>query len=549
MAERFKTPPYPFQLEDLERSADREGFGLLWEQGLGKAKALVDTAAHLHRAGKIRALVLVAPNGVHANFIGELRIHCPDDVPWHGLTYYSSRASTKRFQREVDQLLAAEGRSLRVLAISYDALNTANGFALAQQMVTTAPALMALDESQAIKEPSSVRSKKVHLLGKHARYRRIYSGTPLETGPFDIFNQMRFLYPTFWQGMGLGSFWVFKQEFATFRQARNSDGHAYQQLLQYRDLDRLRGLIAPHVSRRLKDEVGLQLPPKTYTRATFELAPAQRKAYDQVREEIRLEVEDGAMEPTTALVRLTRLQQIASGYAVVTEPAPYAVGEPVVWSAADRVVQGAVDEVLETTVRCRGRVTTEDGAQGDEVRMEFTKGAASLLRLTPPRQRVVDLVAPKDNPRLQLLLALLDGIAHKVIVWARFRRDVDLVCEALGERAVRYDGSVKDADRVEVLRRFREDDAVRVLVANPAAISMGVTLTVAKTVIYYTNSFRLIERLQSEDRAHRIGQDQPVQYVDLNGVDTVDVYISDKLIGKFDLVSFVMGDRAREWIR
>ena len=79
-------------------------------------------------------------------------------------------------------------------------------------------------------------------------------------------------------------------------------------------------------------------------------------------------------------------------------------------------------------------------------------------------------------------------------------------------------------------------------------MSHGVTLTVAKTVIYYTNSHSLEKRLQSEDRPHRIGQTVSVLVIDIAAERTVDVKMIEGLRSKFDVAASVTGDRMREWL-
>jgi SNF2 family DNA or RNA helicase len=76
----------------------------------------------------------------------------------------------------------------------------------------------------------------------------------------------------------------------------------------------------------------------------------------------------------------------------------------------------------------------------------------------------------------------------------------------------------------------------------------GLTLTAASTVIYYSNSYDLEVRMQSEDRAHRIGQTNKVTYVDLVAENTVDEKIVKALKNKINLANAVMGDAWREWI-
>jgi SNF2 family DNA or RNA helicase len=86
-------------------------------------------------------------------------------------------------------------------------------------------------------------------------------------------------------------------------------------------------------------------------------------------------------------------------------------------------------------------------------------------------------------------------------------------------------------------------------VGHPKTGGYGLTLTAANTVIYYSNSYDLELRLQSEDRAHRIGQENKVTYIDLISPKTIDEKIVDALRNKIKIADLVLGDDAREWLR
>ena len=83
---------------------------------------------------------------------------------------------------------------------------------------------------------------------------------------------------------------------------------------------------------------------------------------------------------------------------------------------------------------------------------------------------------------------------------------------------------------------------------NPQTGGYGITLTAASTVIYYSNGYDLEKRLQSEDRAHRIGQKKSVTYIDLIAERTVDEKIVKALRKKIDIASQIMGEELKDWI-
>jgi SNF2 family DNA or RNA helicase len=156
----------------------------------------------------------------------------------------------------------------------------------------------------------------------------------------------------------------------------------------------------------------------------------------------------------------------------------------------------------------------------------------------------------EKNPRLEMLTDIVEDTTGKMIIWAKFSLEITTILGALkelGVEAVRYDGQTSAEERGEAITRFQNGTA-RAFVANPAAAGEGLTLHAATTVIYYSNSFKLTDRLQSEDRAHRIGQHHPVTYIDLVGTDTVDEKIVDALRNKLDIASVVTGDTAKAWI-
>ena len=67
-------------------------------------------------------------------------------------------------------------------------------------------------------------------------------------------------------------------------------------------------------------------------------------------------------------------------------------------------------------------------------------------------------------------------------------------------------------------------------------------------MIYYANDFNLETRIQSEDRCHRIGQRNPVTYIDLIADGTIDEKIVKALRSKIDIGAKVLGEEAREWL-
>ena len=157
-----------------------------------------------------------------------------------------------------------------------------------------------------------------------------------------------------------------------------------------------------------------------------------------------------------------------------------------------------------------------------------------------------------DDNRLKELMLCLEESVGKSIIWSRFRYDVKRITKELNDvygpgSAVDYFGDTSDEARVEAVERFQNGDA-KFFVGNPQTGGFGLTLTAAQNVIYFSNSFDLAVRMQSEDRAHRIGQRNTVTYVDLIAEGTIDEKIVKALRGKMDIASQVMGENFKQWV-
>jgi len=157
------------------------------------------------------------------------------------------------------------------------------------------------------------------------------------------------------------------------------------------------------------------------------------------------------------------------------------------------------------------------------------------------------------NNRIQELLDVLEEVEGKAIIWAHYQHDVKNIKKHIQKEhgpgsVVDYYGLTPQDQRQKNIKKFQANNGVRFLIGTPQTGGYGITLTEANTVIYYSNGYDLEKRMQSEDRAHRIGQKKTVTYVDIIAEDTVDTKIVKALRKKIDIASKVMGEELRDWI-
>jgi SNF2 family DNA or RNA helicase len=158
------------------------------------------------------------------------------------------------------------------------------------------------------------------------------------------------------------------------------------------------------------------------------------------------------------------------------------------------------------------------------------------------------------NNRLEELMSILEETEGKAIIWANYIYDIERISTAIkkeygDDSVVQYYGAIHTDERQKNIERFQDPQSpFRFFIGNPQTGGYGITLTAANTVIYYSNGYDLEKRLQSEDRAHRIGQKKSVTYIDLIAEKTIDEKIVKALRKKIDIASQIMGEELKEWI-
>lgn len=487
----MKTQGMRHQLEAVQRMVGRPTYALFMEQGTGKTWTLLADAERLYAKGTIDAVLVVAPNGVHTNWVRrEIPAHMDGNII---ARYWRSGAGVKH-TKWLEEIMKPRDEGdpvpLRILSMNIDALVTKKGYEFAERFLLATKALIVVDESGRIKNPDAARTKALMKLRRMAKGARIATGTPITRAPTDVFSQMEFLESGL---LGTTSYRAFVAEYADVLPAthplmqnmvRRNPRAAYAQIIaknpdgspRWRNLDKLQKLLEPHSFRVLKRDC-LDLPEKIYKVLPFELEPEQRRVYEKMEEESRIELDDRTELPVSELAALVKLQQITSGF--VNLPG------------------GGLKYVSD------------------------------------------------DNPRLKALMDAIQDVDGKFVVWARFIEEIYAVrdaMEAAGVRAVTYFGETSAADREAAVDGFQNDPEIRCFIGNAQAAGIGLTLTAGETVFYFSNSFDLDHRLQSEDRCHRIGTKNNVVYIDIVAEDTVDEKIARNLRRKKATAAVVLGD-------
>tara|TARA_R110002110_G_scaffold29161_4_gene104610 strand:+ start:373 stop:1830 length:1458 start_codon:yes stop_codon:yes gene_type:complete len=413
------------------------------------------------------------------------------EIPIHLPDYIESKVikwspSETKKNKELRESALERSLDLTILVMNVEAFSTVKGSKFAAKFVMNKNVLFAVDESTTIKSPSAKRTKNIVRLSKYAKYRRILTGSPVTRSPLDLYTQCEFLDPEL---LGFGSFYSFRARYAEMIN-RSAGGRTFKQVIGYKNLDELTESLQKFSSRILKKDC-LDLPDKIYITRKIELTPEQKKIYEEIKKYAITDLYDEQenrqqVSVTSILTKMLRLHQIACGY------------------------------------------TTAD--TGDNIELKST--------------------------RLDELMNILEEVEGKAIIWANYRYDIQRIVAEIkkvyGDDSVgSYYGDTSDDNRILYLKQFQDlKSPLRFMVGNTQTGGYGINLTAASTVIYYSNNFDLEKRLQSEDRAHRIGQVNKVTYIDIICKGTVDEKIVKALLAKQNIAAQVLGEAVWEdWIK
>lgn len=462
----FKTQPMKHQLQALEFCGTRPQVALFMEQGTGKSKVVIDRAAALARSGLIRNVLVIAPNGVHKDWIREqAAMHWPEDVAYVAAAYRSGAG--KKEQQKVEALfLSAE---TRLLTINFEAVRTKPGYDLLVKFIKNESTMVVVDECSLIKTPGAKVTRCIQQLGKYAAFRMMLTGTEVTQGPLDLYAQFQFLQPG---ALGCPNFATFRARYAEWTQrtiVAGGNARKFEELVRYTNLDELKHRVAQFAFQIRKKDC-LDLPDKQYVKRTVVMGKEQRAVYEKVKTRVLAEFQFGTTTTANALVKLTRLAQITGGF----------IG---------------IDEEL---------------------------GQTTAL----------------PNSKLASLKEVVDDIPDdaQVVIWARFVAELEAIAELLKEQGVaKYWGGIQDRDEMAV--EFKNGKR-RFMIAQQRAGGKGHTWIAGTYVIYFSNNFSLEDRLQSEDRTHRIGQKEKVTYIDLIAEDSIDEKVHAALSSKKEMADY-----------
>ena len=358
----------------------------------------------------------------------------------------------------------------RFHVIGIETMSASNRAVLAYNSLVTDRSFVVVDESSYIKGHRSKRTQRITHMSARARYRLVLTGTPFSQGAVDLYAQMLFLSPKI---LGYRSFWSFAANHLEYEERIGPNGVKRRtgRILRSHNEDYLAAKIAPYTYQVRKDEC-LSLPDKLYETRLCAMTAEQRRRYGQAKNEILLELDYDDWSPVRIFHLFSALQSIVCGFWNRTEP-------------------------------------------------------------VTDRRELIEM----DHGRIDVLMQTIRSIpdVEKVIIWAKYHHAIRQICEALSaeygvDQIAQFHGDLSEAARDAELSRWRHD--ARFFIATQSAGGHGLTLNEAAYTIFYADSFKYSERIQAEDRNHRIGQLRRPVYITIRCEGSIDARIAKALDNK-----------------
>lgn len=535
MSFTFKTKPFAHQLEAYDFVNGKEYFALFMQQGTGKTKTAIDICSMRYTAGEINAVLVIAPNHVHAQWGNEqIPMHC--SVPFETFIFHSGMSKSKTIA--LKNFISGTTSDLKWLCANVESFSYSTYLHYFQDYLTMNNVFIILDEATSIKNPQSKRFtnivrglSKCSWRGKRllssvplSKGRAILTGTPITNSPLDAWAMFEFLQNDYFGR----SYYAFKAHYTIEQKMQIWQGNIcrtitttakdiqeivkkcqtqegmievqttlgisqadilYMQAnpdlqMPYKHLSELKDMMSK-VAFFKKSSECFELPPKIYEHVNVEMNDEQKRLYKSLEEEYIAEY-DGKIVPVLNKITLyTRLSQLAGGF------------------------------------------------------LPFTDEESGITTITP---------VGTSNPKVEALISRIENGDLPCIVVTRFTAEANYLFEQLTEAfkdktvGIFIGPKKYPKDPVENFKAGKVD----ILIANERMISKGHNLQLSHTLYFFSCSYSLEDRDQTEDRIARYGQTEKCLIVDFIAYGTIDMKVYASLRQKRNLLDFFRNSSVSE---
>lgn len=478
----FKIKPWFHQMQAIERSTVEDFIALFYDIGTGKTSTTINMIrVQMNLESRFMRTIIFCPVATLYNWKREFMMHSSIKPEKITVLDCTGAKRVKKFHDLTYNKVTGEYDQPHIIITNYDSIRNEE---LLKMYIKWSPQILVADESQLIKEPTSLRSKAVYEISKSPTKKYILSGEPILNSPMDLFMQYKILDG----GTTFGTnFWVFRSTYFYDAAPQRSFGGRHIPEWTFKK-DKIKEFQEKVFSRALvvdKSEC-LDLPPLIKKVVYVELSPKQAKMYKELKRDYFSYIEsstgNATISATIALTKLQKMMQICYGFVI----------------------------------------------DDDRITHEFEEDIPRLIAV----EDILRQISEK----------------HKCILWCCYKynyKQLAKVCDKLGLEYVFITGEQNAKEKQESIDTFENDVATRIVIANRRAGGTGINLIAASYSIVYSRNFSLDEELQSEGRNYRGGSDrhESIVKIDLCTKGTVDETTLEALKKKEQISNAILDER------
>jgi hypothetical protein len=536
---------YPHQREAIDRFADKKEVALFMEMGIGKTATMLAIIEAQFRRKELDALLVIAPNDVHRQWAVE-QIPLWLNVPYEVQCLFGRGGAKEAYPFDENP------DTLQIVCVNIDTFSTPSKWADIVGWANSRRTFIVLDEATVIKNVSAKRTQRIlyefnNIIRRGKQIlssvrlsagRAILTGTPVTNGPMDLWAMMEFIRPNFfgrnWYSfqahfgmftrMGINGrtinvplnedTWAaikginsYSEAFAIFGCSEDTFNTIHAQDAYegpYKHADELKQLIMPVAYFKQFKEC-IHMPAQVYNQRLIKMSDEQQACYNSMCAELLAEYNGRQATALNKMTAIIRLQQISSGFIF------------------DRDYDGELDGIAD---------------EGDRVSRLF--GLIEEADVTPDDK--VQWIG-NSNPKLDAIYRDVDESSKPVIIITRFSAEAARI---FGDLSARMNCCLMTGwKRVGTIDEFKEGK-YQVMVANSSMLKFGFNLQRSHSMLFYSNTFSLETRLQTEGRIFRLGQTEPCLYTDYLNTDSVDEKIVSVLKLKRNLLDYIRSADIKE---
>jgi helicase-like protein len=521
------------QAREFEESKDAEYRALWWQQRCMKTQPIIDTFLYNCDLGRVTAMLVVAyPSGARLIWTDELEVAVSPErretiraLAWKAgkMRWIKDRRGRwimkGPYAADMEKML--EPTVPTIFSINCESLTTDTMWRYLRRFVEAHRVIVVADEDFATQW--NARTKRLLWLRDHSVMRRWITGTPAEEKPTDLFYPSEFLKRGL---LGFSTKIEMRNCYAEMDVGQRFEGidprtgeriiREYPIFKSWRNLDELRTKLTTFGSRMLRSDIS-DAPAQVHQTRYFQLSVPQRTEYDRLRDRYIIELQSGQRDAANVLKRMTRLQMVSRNFWP-----PERIGSP-----CRTCGSSGFDDEGNCCERCDG--------------IGITVQTTELERIDR-----------KDNPALAALADEVRRARAPIIVWCRFRQEVEDVwaeMKNMGLRCATYYGGVGETLCERAYRGFRDGELDVIVATEKSGLSRGKDCSNAQTVIYYSNEFSGRDRDQSLARSESLLKKKSTDVIDLVAEDTRDLDVINALRSKRSIAAMITGDRdVSSWI-